>query len=270
MERIKTTVSTISNIIFLSFCTFIITFIWVNFYTKKLGISLILSLIVAITTSVIYIFFIYKKKITLKDQDNQNLLSEYTKNQLIFGNYDTVNTFILNLFEYSKTKKISINHYITNHEEIFLIFDNEELDKSTYINILKTAINQNITIFCMSANLDFKFNNRNITIYNYDDIFKKMVLKNNFLDLKIENVKTQKISFSQIIKYSLNKKYSKKFFLLSLLLLFSSFFTPYSIYYIVISSLLIILSIYCKFNKKFNEKTWFKIYKTSPNQVYFL
>ena len=252
MTKKRKIITLTSNTIFLSFAVFLFSFIWLNFYIKKFSLSLLVSLIITIIFAVIFIYINYKKDIKSKYKDELNTFYEYTKLQLIYGKYDLINNFILSLYNIKNYKKITDNHYQTNSKDVFIMFEKEEILKDDFLKIIKASQLNNILIFCIKCTQKANLNSINCNVYNFDDIFNKMKSENKLIDLKIELQENKKLSLKEIFQHVFNKKYSKKFFFLSVLLTISSIFTPYTIYYLICSSLVLLLSIYCRFNKKYN------------------
>lgn len=247
--------SKISNLIFLTSTTFIISFIWINFYIRNFKQSIISATIISSCFFICYcVFKSYQKKIYISNH-KKNISLQSLKDFLLYSNNTSIYSFICQLYNYKKLSKCeSTNHYISKEEkiDIFLVFDKEIIDNENIIPIYKTRIYNNIIIFCID-NIKFtQIENTNIKIINLNELNKKTNEQSINLPHTIQLQKTPKFKAKDILCIILNKNKSRKYFSWGIILIFFSLFNPYFIYYNIISSILLLLSLYSRFNKQFN------------------
>jgi len=254
METNSTIFSKISNTIFLISSIFMLCFFWCNFYLKNLTHSIFSSLVITSCFCLIYFITRHHVNIKAKTKKTLRLNKEYFINQLTFGKANNIQNYIIKLYQITNYKIISAYHIIENSQniDIFINF-NENINQEKIIQLIQNSKNTIIDIYCSSHDKTIITPDLyQLNFYTVDDIFKKSQIENIPLDLSINIKKSNKLSLKTILCTVLSKSKSKNYFLLSLLLLFSSLFTPYNVYYIICSTILILLSIYSRFNKKFN------------------
>ena len=252
----ETKFSKISNIIFLTTTTFIISFIWINFYIKNTKYSLISSTIIALCFFTLYLVIkYYKNKIYLKAENTSKQL-ESLKVYLLYGSYTNIIETISKAFNLTNLSITDNNkHYIDNdnNKDIFLFFDKEIIDEEEFISSQKNKVNNNIEIYCIDNIPSFNtIENVNINIITIKQIHQKLLEKNIIPDQNIKLKKTTKFKLKEALSIILNKAKSKTYFIWGLILIFLSLFTIYYVYYNIIGSLLLLLSVYSRFNKRFN------------------
>lgn len=251
----QTKFSKISNLIFLTFCAFVISFVWLNKYISNIKLSTISSIIIALFFFVTYIVFKYFQNKIYTQNNNQKISIEELKNHLQFSNNSIIIEQLKTCFNFSNIIKIDNNHYIdseTNYD-IYLMFEKETLSNEDYIHIYKNRINDNLKIFCINNTNKFpELENTTLETFDLLEINKILtsqnIKTNNYAKLKNK----PKLRLKDIFLVSLNRSLSRKYFLFGLLILFSSLFTPYHIYYTIIGTILLLLSLYSHFNKRFN------------------
>ena len=84
----QTKFSKISNLIFLTFCAFVISFVWLNKYISNIKLSTISSIIIALFFFVTYIVFKYFQNKFYTQNNNQKISIEELKNQLEEAEYN--------------------------------------------------------------------------------------------------------------------------------------------------------------------------------------
>ena len=253
MNYRKTKLSLISNTLFLNFSIFLLTFIWVNFYTRDLALALFLGLIFSVIFTIFYILFI-KNKISKENTLKKDKHSyEEIKNHFLFSNYINLSKTICEIFSITP-QSISKNysHIVSHNCDIYLSFNKEDIQNEDIIELLKEYRYNQIKIFCISHKVNLQIENIDIELITLDDIIKKMNEINYHIDGIIKIKSKPQITLKYILNISFNKARSKNYFWLGLLLIFSSLFTPFTIYYTIFGSLLIVASIYSRFNTKFN------------------
>jgi len=119
--------------------------------------------------------------------------------------------------------------------------------------------NKNLIFISEKYDNEFKdlieSSNKNFSIFDTQELYKLMKLKNEF-PIPLEETKTfkqkSKIKILTFIS-TLTKHHFKDYLFSGLSLLAFSFFIPFSIYYAIFGTLLITLSIICLFNSKSNS-----------------
>lgn len=257
METIKQSrFSKFSNLIFLSISTFVLSFIWINYYIKNIKYSFISSIIIALCFFTIYIVFkYYQSRIYLKTQNKHKKIEEL-KLYFLYSNYEKLIDTLLKVYNINNlTKTNNENHYIDNinKNDIYFMFDKETICTEDIISVYKTKIYNDISIYCINATSNYpEITNVNLKLINLEQINKKIIENNIDIKNTIQLKKKPKLSLKELLCIILNKRKSKGYFLWGLALIVISGFTPYYIYYNIIGSTLLLLSLYSRFNKKFN------------------
>lgn len=246
MNTKKTYFSTISNILFVSIVIFSLSFMWVSFYTRKVKLSIISSIIIVVCFLIICIPFCLFKS---RKQKTKNITINNLKNfktTLKYQKYSVTIDFIKTLMNYKILSKINDNHYVAdNSVDIYLCFnDNIILDE-----IYSSRIYDSINIFCLEDyKIPTQLDNVKVNIYNAEFLF---LSPNQSMLPPISITKKAKYSLKNIFCIILDKKKSKNYFYISLVLLITSLFTPFTNYYIVVSTVLFILSLLSRFSHHF-------------------
>ena len=257
METIKQSkFSKLSNLIFLTFTTFALSFIWINYYIKSIKYAFISSIIIALCFFTLYIVFkYYQNKIYIKVKNKHSKIEEL-KLYFLYSNYkELINTLqkIFNLNNLTKTEKP--NHYIDNinNKDIYFMFDKENMCSDDIINIYKTKNCNNIDIYCINTTDNYtELENINLNIINLEKINTTLIEKNIKFNSTILLKKKPKLSAKEVLRIILNKNKSRSYFLWGFALIIISVFTPYYLYYNITGSSLLLLSLYSRFNKQFN------------------
>lgn len=255
MEIKKSPFSEFSNIAFLLFVIFLLSFLWCNFYLKNLSIALTCSFIIIIAFSLIYIPYKINKIKKIKNISITTNKSSYLKNQLLFSSNLEIINFIIELYEYSNTK-IKNDFYAQeiNKKDIFINFSEETPSLENVYNYYKTATSDKIDVFCFNKPKQvLTINNKEINFIDFDDFLQKCKEKQKYFDKNILVNNKNNYKFTDILNIILNKNRSKNYLWLGILILISSLFTPYNIYYFIVSTILLGLSIFVKFNNIYNK-----------------
>lgn len=249
----KTYFSKISNAIFLIFSILILSFIWLNYYLRNFKISLISSILITSVLSIGYFIFQTIKTKSSKSKLLNSKIKENIASSLIYSTHKDNIDLICELFDIVCLKVIDNHHIISQNADIFIFFEKEQLEQENLVAFLKNRQTNTLQIFCINScnpNLDLK--GIKIEIFTIDDITPKAVTQNNAI-LHYECFeKKPKLKLKNYLCIILNKDRSKGYFSFGILLLVSSLFTIYHTYYIVMGTILLLLSIYSKFNSRFN------------------
>ncbi len=247
--------SKISNLIFLTFCAFIIAFIWINNYISNIKLALLSSIIIALFFFISYLVFKHFQNKIYTQNYTQKLNLEDLKTHLLFSNEQEIIKLIKTIFNFSNILKIDKSHYIDSNTniDIFLMFEKEILSYDDYIYIYKNRINNHLKIFCISSLNNYpELENTTIEVFNILQINKNLQNNNDKIINPVKFKNKPKLRVKDILCVALNRSKSRNYFLFGLLILFTSIFTPYYIYYTFIGTLLLLLSLYSRFNSRFN------------------
>lgn len=253
MEYKVTKFSKISNILFVTFSIFLITFVWIEYYSRSIKKAIILSPLITIGFILIsypILKYFRSKKLAksnnIKDKDQLKL-------NLLMGNSDAINDYLLNIFGLSSKQKLSSNLFILEDNSLALFyFEKLQFEQDTLNKILRIYSPTKITIFCLSfAQLVYPSNTQ-INLINLDKISSQISSSSLKFPINIELKNNPKFSLKDIFCIILKKDKASKYLYASMILIFTSLITPYSIYYIAFSTLLLLLSIYSRFNTRFN------------------
>ncbi len=253
MEYKVTKFSKISNILFVTFSIFLITFIWIEYYTRSIKKAIILSPL--ITIGFILISYPILKYFRSKNLAKNNNIKDkdQLKLNLLMGNSDVINDYLLRVFNLNPKQKISSNLFILEDNSLALFyFEKLQFEQDTLNKILRTYSPSKITIFCLSCNQLVCPNDTQINLINLDNLSTQISSSSSKFPINIELKNKPKFSPKDIFCIILKKDKASKYLYASIILICTSLITPYSIYYIVFSTLLLLLSIYSRFNTRFN------------------
>lgn len=248
--------SKISNLIFLTITTFSISFIWINFYIKNIKYSFISSIIISLCFFTIYLVFqFFKNKIYLK-ADNLTRQLDNLKNYLLYSNYNDIIETISKAYQLDNLTKTNNNyHYIDsiNQKDIYLLFDKEIIAEEDFIIVQKSKIYNNIEVYCIhytpTKNI---LKTVSLNIQSIEQINQVLIKNNINIKNDIELSKTAKYKVKEVFSIILNRSKSRSYCLWGFILIILSLFTTYYLYYNIVGSILLLLSIYSRFNKRFN------------------
>ena len=252
----------IVDLVFITICTFILMFAWVQFFVKSLFLSLFVSVLLTFTLMIVVRVFKSRKYNAqqLILTNNTNLI----KFKLAIQTMPTLKLaqIIKQLIPTEYNPKISKNTitFIKNGStHNFALYYSSELNENNILEILKTYNCNNIVIFCSGYNRQVKeistsFNNISVELISLEQLYE--IFNKNDVNIPTDNITLNqpKSTLKQILKRSVSREKSKGYFISGIILLISSILVPYKIYYLVFSSLLIILSLVCRIkpNQKIN------------------
>ncbi len=134
METHNSKLSKISDFLLIIFSVFGLSFLWIEFYLRKINTSFLISLLITAIASVLLVIIYKKIDLRAKSKLSNTAHKDSIRNQLIFGNHDIVNSSILETFGILKTKKVRFGHYKNYTYEILFSFDNT-LSQEHLINL---------------------------------------------------------------------------------------------------------------------------------------
>ena len=261
MQKIKLILSILSRL----FLIFLLVFIWVRFFIKKLSLAILISVSITILVDLIIKIFIKKKSkresLKLKEQENcenmffslatsENYLDFYMK--LAKSRHKAI----------KKGKYIIIEHNDGNvilYPRLSFTQLNPEDIKEIVLK-LKNVSYRKIVIPCGEISKECysfisKFE-KEILLLDKSETYSKLYKEYNiFPEITVKKKESKKTTFKEILNFSFNKNKVKSYFLSTLALLFSSIFVKNNLYYCIIASILMIFAIISMFNpfeKKLN------------------
>ena len=252
----------IVDLVFITICTFILMFAWVQFFVKSLFLSLFVSVLLTFTLMIVVRVFKSRK------YDAQQLILSNNTNLIKFKlAIQTMPTLSLARIikqliptEYNpKISKNTITFVKNGSTYTFVLYYSNELNENNILEILKTTNCNNIVVFCSSYGKQVKeistsFNNISVELISLEQLYE--IFNKNNINISTDNIvlNQPKSTLKQILKRCISREKSKGYFISGLILLISSILVPYKIYYLVFSSILIILSLACRIkpNQKIN------------------
>ena len=253
MNYKKTTLSKISNIIFLNTSIFILFFLWCNFYIKNFKLSLISSCLAIISFGLIYFpIYLHKSKNSKNTKIKKQKILDFANNLLIM-NYKEIYDFLTKNLGFKDFKKVSDTFISTNNKDIFFIFTDERIFEIEFLKHLKLRNYDNIEIYCFRKlnNLDI-YQNINIKFIEIDTLYE-LISNNNKESIPSKyKFDKKKIIIKDIFQTIFSKTKSKGYFIYGLIILITSLFTPYNVYYIISATSLLLISIFSRFNTIYN------------------
>lgn len=254
METKITKFSKISNKIFLICSIYLISFIWLEYKIHSIKNASLIAIPITLLFLLVYTFLskiwsAKNKKALSKSELKQNLY-----NQLIWGNSDTINKYILSILGYDNLTKISNTHYENTSIAIHFNFKKEVINSFDLANIIRETTSNSIIVVCLHSNITSQPQDKEICIIDLEKLCNLLgeQITNFPTNIKLKN--KPKYRLKDLLCIALNKRKAKGYFLSSLMLIFLSLFTPYNIYYIIVSTVLLLLAIISRINTKFN--TW--------------
>ncbi len=253
----------------LKFCLlFLISFVWLRYFTRKFVMSIILAVLISAFISLaIFLFKRSKtKKVGLKlkeKEDAENIFfSLACKNNPIDDFVKMASKRHKNIV---KHKNYIVINETENHTKTLLwldlsfagltearfmeIYNKIKSEKAGKIIICcKEISDKNLSVFCNNFKEKFLLLNQYDT---YEKLYKEYEY---FPEITIEYSKEKKMMFKDFLAYSFNKKRTKGYLFSAFILVFASLFVRASLYYCIIASLLVVFAILSQFNPYFNVK----------------
>ena len=253
----------------LKFCLlFLISFVWLRYFTRKFVMSIILAVLISAFISLaIFLFKRSKtKKVGLKlkeKEDAENIFfslacknnpiddfvkmaSKRHKNIVKHKNYIVINE----TENHTKTVLwLDLSFAGLTEARFMEIYNKIKSEKAGKIIICcKEISDKNLSVFCNNFKEKFLLLNQYDT---YEKLYKEYEY---FPEITIEYSKEKKMMFKDFLAYSFNKKRTKGYLFSAFILVFASLFVRASLYYCIIASLLVVFAILSQFNPYFNVK----------------
>ncbi len=255
MEKTQTNLSKVSNLIFSTIITFVLAFVWTNFYLSNYKTALISAIIISIAEIIIYLVIKHFQRILTNKKHDSIQKLENLRVQLMYSENNEILKTLSTPFKLSNLTQLTSNHYIDaeNGQDVYLFFDKIQLSEEDVIYAYKNSYFKNIIIFCIIKKIQIlELEDHTLKVIDLENINKKLFETKTEFNTKIKIKKTPKLRAKDLLRIILSKDKSKKYFSFGSLLLISSIFTPYYIYYIIIGTSLLLVSLYARFNKTYN------------------
>lgn len=248
--------------LFISVCIFLTIFAWINFYTRNIWTSFILSLIFSFACLFLLFFFLSKKndKILKSKKEIENVEKHFLAFRLM-NTRAQLEFFLKILKDFNPTIKNGIITYIQNYKKYAIvdainISNFEENDFLNVLQIVKDLDVSEIEIICSSfSRFNTKIlNTKNFTLTNKEKLYKNYFEKyNQYPDAKDILKPSTKTKFIDILSNFFLPHKAKSYFLCGLVLIFSSIILPFHNYYIIFGSILLIFAVICKIKKSISD-----------------
>ena len=264
MKRVN--LATIIDFIFINFLLFLISFVWIKYFSNNMFFATLLSFFIIAIFNVLKYFFNSKKNI--KNKLNKKLMNDIDLYTLTFlSNTKKENLdFFEKVLKKDGSKLIYSKNLITykilnKTEALCPIFDSNELQFEEVLKFLSFAKNlsvEKIFILCNQCTQKTKnflenFKDFDVKILTKVDIFFNLLKPANiYPNIKFEIKENKKYKFKELINLSFDKSKTKKYFLTGMLIFFCSFIVKYNFYYVFMSSLLFLFSLICFIKSKNN------------------
>lgn len=248
---------------------FLLTFIWIRYFIKKLWLAIILSAFFSALIYFVIRFFVQKKhnKTSLKLKEKESAENMYFS----LACQENPMTFFAKLASKKHTNIKKHKNYITIiHEEekvsTLLYFDRSfsGMDIPRFMDIYQSIKKENASkiIICCKSIVDKQLSTfcsnlkEKILIFDEYTAYEKLYKYYNcFPEITQTFSKNKKMIFKDLVAHSFNKKRTKGYLFSALILILSGIFVKMSIYYCVIASLLVVSAIISQFNPYYNIKT---------------
>jgi len=244
--------------IFISVAIFLFIFAWINFYTRNLWLTFILSLV--FTFACLFLLFYFVNKKTKKNTAHKNELLEIDKCYFGFRLMSLNNQLHL-LSTALKNQNTKIENEMLTYTEnnkkigIYIATEFETITENIFFNIaskFRDSDIDEIQIICYSfASFNaMLFKNKTFVFIDKTKLYKSLFLPNNvfpFFD-DLNTIKKQIKLIDVLSKFFVPHK-AKSYFICGLILIFSSIILPYHFYYIIFGSMFLLFSIICKLKK---------------------
>lgn len=247
------------------FLIFLLSFIWLRYYLRKLWIAVLVSIFV--TAFIYFIFYLIKRKKKNKEGLKIKEKEEAENMFLSLACNDKKMDFFLKLAssKHKNVKKYSkflvISHENNTKTLLFPKIDFEPLNISNFIEIYNKVKGraEKVVILCHSYDKEVLSFSKHFDIYflifdrfeTYERLYKYY---NIFPEIKESYKKDKMLTFKDFVAFSFNKKRAKGYLLSAFLLALSAIFVRTTIYYTIVATILVVFAIISQFNTTFNIK----------------
>ncbi len=246
---------------------FLLSFIWLRYFIRKLWIAVLVSVLVSAAIYGILLFFQRRKqaKIGLKLKEKMDAENMF----LSLACEDKPIDFFVQLAS-KKHDNITKhkNHLVIKHETgtktlLYADFSFEGLNIPRFMTIynkIKKEKCGKIVICCREVSdkqlVSFcqNFEEKFLILDEYQTYEKLYKFYDCFPKITHQYKKEKRLAFKEFLAYSFNKQRTKGYLFSSLILILCGLFVRTTIYYCVIASLLVVFALISQFNPYFNVK----------------
>lgn len=256
----------IIDFVFINLLFFLISFVWIKYFSKNIFLSIIIAITVLIAFNTIRFFLKNKKRI--KNNINKKLENDINQYMLTFLASSTQENleFFIEIFKDKNPnicfeKNLIFYNYNNTLIGICPIFNNKEIIVENCLKYIAYAKEENISkLYFLCCDISQKtmsflssFKDIEINILNKNQIFTQLLKeKGIYPKIKFNFKEQKKLKFKELIDISFNKSRAKGYFLSGLFIFFCSFIVKYNFYYVFMSSLLFLFTIFCHLKKEEN------------------
>ncbi len=247
------------------FLIFLLSFIWIRYFVRRLWLTVLISAIITLTIYLILYFIKRKKKnkeglkIKEKEEAENMFLSLACDNKRMDFFFKLASSKHSNVKKFSKY--ILISHEDGKKTLLFPNMNYESLSVSKFIEIYNTIKGkaEKVVVLCHSYDKDVKAFATHFDTYflifdrfeTYEKLYKYYQI---FPEIKEKFKSSKMLTFKDFVAFSFNKKRAKGYLLSAFLLAFSAIFVRTTIYYTIVATLLVVFAIISQFNTTFNIK----------------
>ncbi len=220
---------------------FFLCFMWLNYYHRSLLFCMVLAILIAmITTTILHLYKQKKERQQRKQKQKKKVVSNFGLQLLLSS---------------PQQQQTILSPILTPH--CYLLFAKQVI---TFDDILPLIQQHNkMAIFCYDFDpiilkMIKRLPSHTIQLYNHEDIYQQLSEQNCLPQLPTIYEEEKHPTIRYLFSQALVKEKAKSYMLTGLFLAITSFWTKYHIWYIIFSSLLLLLSLYCLLNKRYNIK----------------
>lgn len=247
------------------FLIFLISFVWIRYFLRKLWLAVLISMIVSTVLYLIFLLLKRKKKIKnglklkeKEDAENMFLSLACDKKRMDFF-YDLASSKHKNIEKNSKF--LVISHENGTKTILFPKIDYEILSISNLVEIYKIVKGkaEKVVVLCHSYDNEVKtfashFEIEFLVFDRFETYERLYKYYNIFPTIKEKFKVNKKLTFKDFVSFSFNKKRAKGYLFSAFLLAFSAIFVRTTIYYAIVATILVLFAVISQFNTTFNIK----------------
>lgn len=250
------------------FLIYLILFVWIRYFVRKLWLASLISILSTLGLYAIIFFLSKKKRLKFglkvkekEDAENVFLSLSFASNPMDFfyklatsKHHDVTKHKNFLTIEYKLEKVKTILYFDSSFGGLTVprlceIYSKVKKEKATKIVISCFEITDK-TLPGFLHNFEEK-----IVILDRFETYEKLYkLYEIYPEITKKYSNKKSLAFKDILSYSLNKKRTKGYLLSAIILVFCGLFVRASLYYCLMASILIVLALISQFNTHFNLK----------------
>lgn len=240
------------------FCIF---FIWTNYYyTNFLGCVILSILFTSIACFILTKIFYIKNDKKIKTK-NEAIEYDQTIHQLLFMKQDEILNYFYLVLKTLDFDAKSDNFTIILNNKTILPYFVYELSIDDFLKIYKKYKSKKLIILTNKVSSELNsfisnFDLEAVEIMTSKDVYNTLIKPSKLKpQITVKAKELKKLTAIKFCQHAFNKKNARSYFLSGILIMFSSLFYKYSLYYQIVGTILFGLSLYSKFNTRFNQPT---------------